>query len=221
MAGFGDGLLNIKIQNSVFDQLSEYMISCCNAMIGDLKTNAKKLVNDENKIRSFLLENYLDDNTFRRANNMIMFRFIPEVVENFDNEALTYDGRVDIKIVNQNDCFDDRAAAYFVECKRVDGNKHLNKEYVEKGVKRFVVSPPHYSTYYEKNYMLGFVVKKIDIESNVYKIDDLQQSNVEIQTVGKMVKSNLRLNEAYDCKYNMDGKIIELRHLFADLSENM
>lgn len=45
-----------------------------------------------------------------------------------------------------------------IECKRIDGTADLNKKYVKEGVARFVTQK--YSSYYGRNVMLGFVVKR-------------------------------------------------------------
>ena len=59
--------------------------------------------------------------------------------------------------------------AYFIiECKRLDGNKTLNDKYKNEGINRFITKK--YSSYYGANGMIGFVVKKIDIDENIKKI---------------------------------------------------
>lgn len=221
MAGFGENSLNTIVRNNAFEQIGSYILFCCYTMTEDLLTNCKDIPNDENKIRNYLLENYLDDNLVRRQNNMLMFHFESEIPENYDDTSLTYEGRVDIRVVNQNDWFMDGAATYFVECKRLDGNKHLNDEYVQNGIKRFVVSPPHYVSYYDKNFMLGFIVKRVDIDANVKKIELIQQSDNQIQELCGLIKKGAGSVNAYDCKYSMDGKVIELRHMFTDFSDSI
>lgn len=221
MSGFRKKALNDVIKNNIFNQISEYIVLCCETMSKELFCLGEKLPNDENKIRNYLLRNYLDKNSFRRDNNMMMFRFEPEVPENYNEETLVDEGRVDIKIINQKDSFNDNAAAYFVECKRIDGKKQLNKKYVDNGIRRFVVSPPHYRSYYGKNFMLGFVVKSIDIEENVKKIELIQQSEDGIEIINGFKKNDKKKLNVYDCKYSMDDEIIELRNIFADFSANV
>lgn len=214
MEGFGDIQLNNLVQEDIFQKVGDYIWYCCEEMKNDSCNNEKKVPNDENKIRNYLLETYLDDTTNRRRNSMMMFKFISEVPENYSNEKFTYAGRVDIKIVNQNEWFENGEATYFVECKRLDGNKKLNDEYVNNGIQRFVVEPLHYSSYYNKNYMLGFIVKNINIAENVKIIEKIQDANVKINNQSSLVQSG----ECYDCKYKVGSRIIELRHMFANFS---
>lgn len=218
MAGFGVFELNLLVQEDVFEKISSYVFICCEEMKIDLDKNNCKLPNDENKIRNILSNNYLDDTYIRRKHNMTMFHFIPEALENYNINTLSYEGRVDIKVVNQNDWFENGDASYFIECKRLDGNKRLNNEYVINGIKRFVSKPPHYSTFYNKNYMLGFQVKSIDTENNAKKIELLQQANTDIDNLCGFIKSS-KIYFAYSCKYNVGGKTIELKHMFVDLAE--
>lgn len=221
MAGFGDEILNAIVKESTYEKIGSYIFICCEEMKNDLYALEKKLPNDENKIRNHLLENYLDDNYCRRKHNMMMFHFDSEIPEKYNEEALTYDGRVDIRIVSQNEWFGNREAIYFVECKRIDGKNRLNNEYVLNGIKRFVVSPPHYSSYYRKNYMLGFVVRKIEIEDNIKKIDLIQQLDKEIDIICNLLPKSTKKFYTYTCKYNMDEKVIELMHIFTDFSSVM
>lgn len=218
MAGFGDAVLNTIVQESTYEKIGSYIFVCCEEMKNDLCKSSRKLPNDENKIRNYLLENYLDDNFCRRKYKMMTFHFESEVPENYDDKALTYEGRVDIRIVSQNEWFENRDATYFVECKRLDGNKRLNNEYVVNGIKRFVVSPPHYNSYYNRNYMLGFMVRKIEVDDNVKKIELIQQLDNEIDNVCGLVRIGADNTYTYGCNYNIDGKVIELMHIFTDFS---
>ena len=217
MAGFGDIELNTLIQEDVFEKVGNYICFCCEEMKSDLCNKGEKVPNDENKIRNHLLETYLDDSLNRRKQNMMMFKFMPESLENYDDEKFSYEGRVDIKIVNQNEWFENGEAAYFVECKRLDGNKRLNDEYVKNGIARFVVKPLHYSSHYNKNYMLGFIIKNININENVKKIEKIQDTNTKINNQSGFIQSEKNLN--YDCTYDVGSRVIELRHMFADLSD--
>lgn len=217
MAGFGKGALNLLVKEKVFDEISAYILFCCNQMKKELISTGKRIPNDENLIRNYLLENYLDDNVVRRKHNMSMFHFLSEIQENFDDSSLNYVGRVDIKIMNQNEWFEDRDAAYIVECKRLDGKSHLNHLYVQKGIKRFVVYPPHYNSYYEKNFMLGFITEKISINRIVEQIQTIQRKDGNIEIITDFTK--VAELGTYDCSYLMKGIIIKLRHMFSDISE--
>ena len=156
--------------------------------------------NSENTIRDILLE-YLKDTKIRNEYCLIEgYRFDKEVDEG--------KGRVDIKIVNIND-FEDYEAYYIIECKRLDGSKTLNDAYVNDGIKRFTTSyksskcQPYYSSYYGVNGMIGFVVRKIDIDKNISKIGNFFNL--------------IKVNEFYDSNHSD----LKLYHLMMDFSKNL
>lgn len=206
---------------NVFKEISFYIIYCCEEMKKDLIKSEKKIPNDENTIRNYLLENYLDNNSFRLQNRMEMFHFMPEAPENYDNDSISYKGRVDIKIVNQNEWFQNGKAAYHVECKRLDGYSNLNKEYVINGIRRFVVNPTHYKSYYNKNFMLGFMVRNIDVPLNIKKIEQIQQKDTQIENLSDFIKNTESSKHIYDCEYRVDNRTIVLKHIFTDVSEGI
>lgn len=221
MAGFGKYILNNIVKESIFEKIGRYIFICCERMKDDLLDSKRMLPNDENKIRNFLLEKYLDNNSCRREHNMMMYHFDSELSVNFIEEDLRYKGRVDIRIVSQNDWFEDRNAVYFVECKRLDGKKHLNKEYVLNGIKRFVVKPALYSSYFGSNYMLGFLVSDIDIASSIKEINTFQEADSEINNTSDLNLVSIGDYEVYTCKYGTDDDTIELMHMFTDLSDTI
>lgn len=217
MAGFGDAVFNDIVQEYVYESVGLYIIICCEEMKSDLSNN-EKLPNNENKIRNHLLELYLDNDLSRKKHKMDMFRFVPEVSENFNKDVLTYEGRVDIKIVHQIHWFENRDASFFVECKRLDGTKHLNEEYVINGVKRFVVDPPHYNSFYNKNFMLGIIVRSVEMDVNVKRIELIQQADNEVDNIGGLICISSGATCTYDSMYRLNDTTIELRHIFADFS---
>ncbi|OSA73807.1 hypothetical protein B2H86_15860 [Clostridium botulinum] len=219
MAGFGDIKLNSLVKNDVFQKIGEYILWCCDKMSKNFENEDNKIQNNENRLRDHLLECYLDDTINRKNNDMMKFHFMPECPENYNNKDSKYIGRVDIKIVGQNEWFSNPKAAYFVECKRLDGNKKLNEEYVINGISRFVVNPPHYSSYYGKNYMLGFIIREMEIDKNVKKIEDIQNQNINIQNKCGLIKHINSIHHEYDCKYNMNHKVIELKHMFTNFTK--
>ena len=104
MAGFRNSSLNIVVKQGIFDIISDYISYCCSEMEKDLRNKGRMIKNDENKIRDYLLEHFLNDNDLRQQMHMEMFLFIPEVPENYvDLEK--YKGRVDIKIIHQLETF--------------------------------------------------------------------------------------------------------------------
>lgn len=111
-------------------------------------------------------------------------------------------------------------AYYIIECKRIDGTADLNKKYVKEGVARFVTQK--YSSYYGRNVMLGFVVKKMDISANAQLIESIQNSDLDQNMHGnfELVNSD-NLTESYKCMYRIQSGELELRHIFSDYSSIM
>ena len=161
-----------------------------------------------------MLEEYLKKE--KDFYGMLGYRFELEVPENYVGNG-KHIGRVDIRILLKCD-FEKEDAYYVVECKRIDGTSDLNKKYVNDGVARFVSQK--YSSYYGRNIMLGFVVKKIDIFTNVKLIEGLQNAHSDPQMQGNLQfvrKSNA--TESYRCVYKVQSGELELRHIFSDYSK--
>lgn len=156
--------------------------------------------NNENKIRDILLE-YLK-NTKMRNEACIIEGY------RFDKEVDECEGRVDIKIIDIND-FENHHAYYVIECKRLDGSSRLNTAYDNDGIKRFTTSytssdcQPYYSSYYGVNGMIGFIVKKINIDQNITNIGDFFDT--------------IELNKLYDSEHSN----LKLYHLMMDFSDNL
>lgn len=126
--------------------------------------------NDENGIRDILLLDYISKKEIRHDICSIKgFRF--------DKEVDVGNGRVDIKIITDKD-FEEYEEFYVIECKRLDGHAKLNNAYVDDGIKRFTTSYKsssllfYYPSSYGVNGMIGFVIDKIDIDSNMRKIKE-------------------------------------------------
>ena len=184
-------------------------------MCGKLVSDRTELPNNEEQIRSILLENYIKNKTFAKENCMEAFRFDPEIPENYSGNG-TYKGRVDIRVMLKSD-FSKNEAYYIIECKRINGERRLNNEYVENGIRRFITG--YYSSYYLQNIMLGFVVEKINIRENAQKIERIQNKQ-EIEYKGKWIEKysdNVVLQ--YTCKHENLSTQLCLWHIFADFSE--
>ncbi|MEY8265578.1 hypothetical protein AALA79_04280 [Lachnospiraceae bacterium 64-25] len=126
---------------------------------------------------------------------------------------------MDIRILLKSD-FEKEDAYYVIECKRIDGTSDLNKKYVKEGVARFVTQK--YSSYYGRNIMLGFVVKKIDMSANAKLIEGIQNADLNQHAHGnlRLVKSE-GVTESYKCMYQIQSGELELRHIFSDYSSVM
>lgn len=178
MSGFKNQSLNESYRDSFFNLILDMLIKGCEFMVDSCNSKGETLPNHEERLRSILLESYLDnDNIHNQIGIKIPFRFIPEAYENYSEDDNTYIGRVDMKVVSGN-WLSNKNDYYIVECKRIDGTKSLNQKYVLEGVHRFVEENPKYSSYNNKNIMLGFVVNNIDICSTVSKIDDIHKNEI-------------------------------------------
>ncbi|SDB25467.1 hypothetical protein [Eubacterium oxidoreducens] len=196
-----------------FEKIITYILDICDLIVEDYEKKQLKLPNDENKIRSIMLEEYM--NKYKDVHGMSGYKFEPEVPENYVGGG-QHIGRVDIRILLKSD-FEKDDAYYIVECKRIDGSSDLNKKYVKEGVARFVTEK--YSSYYGRNIMLAFVVKKIDISANAKLIEGIQNADSNEHMYGdfELVNSG-RVTENYKCLYQIQSGKVELRHIFSDYS---
>lgn len=214
-------MINLKkeikdaLKYSIYEKIIQYIMDMSSLLESDLRKKGDKLPNDENKIRSIILEEYLDDDKIRKSNRMSSYRFFPENMENYSGSG-SFLGRTDIRIILKSD-FKEKNAYYIVECKRIDGTDTLNKKYVKDGVGRFVRKK--YSSYYERNIMLGFVVKRINISDNTKLIENIQNTSIDPLVHGDIEIIEISgVCEHYRCKYNIVSGELELRHVFADFS---
>lgn len=223
MRGFLNPDLNYDLKRGIYELIIDSLSKCSDLMKKDCLSNGVFISNHEEKIRNHLLEGYLDNSIIREVIGLsnIAIRFIPETLENYDFKTNTYVGRADIRVVSSNWLLGNNEDYYIVECKRINGERSLNSKYITEGIERFVVYPPKYPSYHNKNIMFGFVVKKIDIMSNVSEIAKLHQSRLDniIEKNFDLIKKN-EMNGfyLYNSKYDIQGKRLELQHIFYDFS---
>ena len=196
------------------DQIAKYLLEISELIIKDYQQNKLKLPkNSENKIRNVLIEEYLIK---KKSDYGISYWFDSEVPENWNKKEEKYDGRVDIRVLLPG--FPEYPKYYFIECKRIDGEKYLNNQYVEKGINRFIIQK--YSSRYGENIMWGFVIQKIDITQNVNLIQDIQNKHSNEYLHGKFCfvdKKNT--SQRYKRVYNIQSKKLKLWHIFSDFSD--
>jgi len=214
MNGFSKESNNIVFEQGLFDVIVLHVSRCCNNMQNDCREEKEHLFNHENKISNRLVTRYLNK-------NIKGIRFTLENPENYVPETDTFLGRTDIKVVTKDWFYEDINAYYTIESKRIDGNSDLNKKYVSDGIVRFVDILPKYSSFYDKNIMLGYVVRKIDIDANVKEIDKLQHQLLVGVKIGNMglISDDDEGFSRYDCTYQLSNNSeVELAHLFYDFS---
>lgn len=214
------GILNKNILQALyranFEKITNYILEICELVVEDYEKKQLKLPNDENGIRSIMLEEYMKRQ--KGSYGMSDYRFELEVPENYAGNG-KHIGRVDIRILLKND-FEKEDAYYIIECKRIDGTSDLNKKYIKEGVARFVTQK--YSSYYGRNIMLGFVIKKIDVSANAKLIEGIQNAEPDQHMHGdfQFIESK-GVTESYKCMYQIPSGEVELCHIFSDYSSIM
>lgn len=203
-----------------FEGILGKIVHCYNKMIADKIT----LENDEERIRDCLYTKYLNKKDIRKEF---------DIYYNIDCEPSEYDsngnlkGYLDLKIFGRNE-FEYESPFYIIECKRLDdinlqGTTGLNAEYIKNGIQRFTAK--QYSCYYRINGMIGFVVKKIDVNENINNINTLLINTYKnITTLLELKKSDFIQN--FEFQYisehkDNDKKELRLYHLMFDFSKNM
>lgn len=218
MSGFKSLMTNQVAVDVIFYDIKEKVLLCCDRMNGDLLRAEKKIDSNEPIIRDYLLENYLQNNSVRNLLEFTEFSFQPEVRERDSVKSRTKYGNIDIKILIKRLSFDDVKAYFIIECKRIDGTGTMNNKYVIDGVCRFVSKKSYYTTYKNRNFMLGFVVKDIDIDANAQSISETQNKLSDISVLQPFVRQNDDVY-VYSSKYNHKSEIVELVHIFYDFSK--
>lgn len=184
-------------------------------MRDDCLDGSKKLSNKEQDICNYLFCNYLNNDDVVHDVGLDDFRFFSEVPENYVNNKPI--GRVDLQVFSIND-FRHRNRYFSIECKRIDGNLTLNREYINEGMRRFVGDARKYTSYYNVNCMFGFLVRKINTPLNVDKINKLLQTDYsDIHTHEYLYAG--RVQDTFVSSHGIDDDIrIELIHAFSDCS---
>ncbi len=164
------------------EQVMQHIVDCYNLIL----VSGAKLPNDENEIRSHLVEGYLSNSTIRRKYGIEDYLFDSEVGV-FRETDFKQVGRSDIKVALKSHTFDEPKKCFIIECKRLDGGTDLNREYVKEGVKRFISQA--YPTFLNLNGMIGFCVQLFDIQANTnQKINQHIQKWCAVGTVTPIVQ---------------------------------
>ena len=195
-------------------QLMDFIRDMCCFLAKDKEAKGEKLPNDENRIRTILLEEYI-----KKSSGMDDYIFLAETPVNYVGDG-KYKGRADLCVLIKTDYSYQNSEAFFIaECKRLDGNRTLNKQYVNEGIKRFITDNPKYSSHYGTSMMIGFVIKPIKIKENARRIEGIQNKSDIISMRGSWTdKDKTERTERYECVYRNRSKPITLQHLFADFS---
>lgn len=221
MGGFKNQQLNQIAKNNIYEDMINFIFISLEKMRENLLAENKNIKNDEEKIRTHLIEHYLKNEQFKEKYfDDLYLLFDAEVAEGYDLTSEEYIGRVDIKVYSINTIINPKDY-YIIECKRIDGSSTLNRKFITEGICRFILNKPKYSSYNKKNIMLGFVVKNIDIEINTDRINEIQSEIEDIHICEKLERLKKEKEEyyLYRNKYKCGDKKIELSHLFYNLSD--
>lgn len=222
VSGFKLGKYNDIFKNSLFEAIREYVIKSCEVMVEDSIQGKEFLPNNENGIKNRLVFRYLrdDKNKDRLKFDTWKLDFEAENSENYSQEdGDTANARLDIKIISE-DTLASNERYYTIECKRLDGNKTLNTKYIDEGIARFVKGTVKYASAYKKNFMLGFLVRDIDIVKNTEKIENTQKVNLsnEVITPLMIFTNNAPACCVYSGNYKTLKGDLELHHIFYNVS---
>lgn len=95
-----NGILNKDILEALyranFEKIANYILNICELVVKDYEKKQLKLPNDENRIRSIMLEEYMKKQ--KSVYGMSDYRFELEVPENYAGNG-QHIGRVDIRIL--------------------------------------------------------------------------------------------------------------------------
>lgn len=179
------------------------------------------IANNEEKIRDVFFKKLDNDRYRNKHKELLNFHF--------EKEPQEKTGFLDIKVKTLNP-YRSTKAFYTIECKRLDGKKSLNAEYIKNGICRFVTN--YYSSYFDCNAMFGFVVENFDISRNVIQINSLlpnKYKNQQRKVVCANATQQLTYNDfangyqhSYVSKHKRLNKHeITLYHLMFDFSNNI
>lgn len=217
MGGFQNQLLNQNFKQNFYNIIISTLIKSCKLMIENCCSNKLNIPNHEEKIRTHLLENYLENENIRYTIGIsdIPIRFLPEVPENYDVNTNAYIGRTDIRVLSSN-WLSNPKDYYIVECKRIDGTQSLNQKYVDEGICRFVGDNPKYSSYNNRNIMLGFIVRDVDCSVVISAISD-----IHTKRIGNLIDEDITIIENskdyYLCESLYTNQLY-LSHIFYNIS---
>ena len=185
----------------------EGILSDCSLVYQKILSSGIVLNNKENEIRDKLAE-YLEDDDYKMSHTAIVrsFQVDHEVPEGTN-------GRVDFRFLKSNPYLGQKVY-YIIECKRLDGGHHLNKEYVENGINRFK-TPGKYSSHLGVNGMMGFLVRQVDVNDTCWNINTLLADNE------CLVPASLKCADGccgFESKHSVTSGSVTLLHLWMDFS---
>jgi len=193
--GFREEFYKIQLQGLLKDICGVYSQICQSGMV---------LPNDENIIRDEFGK-YLQDDTYKISSThyALFYQVDTEVREGAN-------GRTDIRFLQVNP-YEGQHVYFTIECKRLDGKRHLCKEYVDNGIRRFTTEK--YPTWLGCNAMLGFVVCAISLTATVDMINSYLGQTEHLSVVDSSMYSVAGLESHHSKPHYFD-----IFHLWMDFS---
>ena len=201
---------------SIFQYGSEFrrsqlqgILSDCILVYSNIISSGRELENNENKIRDEIAD-YLSDDYYKDnyTSTVKYFQVDTEVREKKD-------GRTDIRFL-QVLPYKGQKVYFTIECKRLDGNAFLSREYVSNGIKRFTKAKK-YDTPLGYNAMMGFIVRTLSVDDTCNTIN----TNLPVdEYLEKMQEEVANGCYKFESKHILDGTIT-LLHLWLDFSSCM
>lgn len=210
--GFKNSSNNNDLRELEIEDILDILIESSINMKSACKATGNLLFNNENKITNRLFKTQLE------GKKTDTISFYPQTPENYNYDTDEYIGITDLRVeIKTSNRFNEKQTTYYtIECKRIDGDSNLNKQYVKEGVARFVEPPIKYPSPNNQNIMFGYLVKVVDVPTNIIKIETLQKKHLSTnQSNFILVKKHNTEYYIYSCQY----KAVELSHLFYDFSD--
>lgn len=184
-------------------QLRGILLDICNVYLLICKTG-NKVANNENAIRDVFCHYLQNDSYKNNYTDVVRCYHVDTEVREGEH------GRTDIRFLKVKD-YEGQQVYYTVECKRLDGNNHLCKEYVDNGIRRFTTGK--YPSYLGCNAMLGFVVCTINLTETINKVNSYLALDEHLKTNSTIMTQIVGLKSQHIVPYPF-----VLYHLWTDFS---
>ena len=206
---------SVPFYEKEFEIILSKIVVCYNLMLAKGIT----LESDENEIRNTLVNDFLNDREIKQQLKLEYF-INPEVPEPNNK-------RPDIKFQSVNSWSNPKE--YFsIECKVLDnenvaGTSGRNAKYIKEGIYRF--TSMDYSSYHRVNGMLGFIVEKMNIHTNVNHINELLQTSLKKANTTKKITKDSFIDD-FEYQYHSthldrDNHELKIYHLMLNFSKNI
>ncbi len=221
MGTFGKENRDIMAQN-IQQQIRQLILLSCEALKKDTLDKGVWIANDEGAITYRLVEFYLNNNEFRRKNNLsLLVRFQIETPVNFQPMNNNYLGRADIRIVGMN-YLQNGTSLGLIECKRLDGGAVLKREYVKEGIDRFTGVIAGCVKYPRSNWdmMIGYQVALMQFDVMLKELNQYLKKKMKSAVMKELTfcKSGNDWTECVSTFRCIDGKERPIGHLFYDFA---